>query len=229
MATKPRRFEPAWYYHVYNCGVEKRRIFDTGYEYQRFIYSCLYYQSNQKLSFSDFLMRNKNPSGSIPEITQKVNILAYCLMPNHFHLLLQPVYETGLSQFVSDISNSLTKYYNKRYKRLGRLLQGPFKSKAITSEESLLQVARYIHLNPVASRKLNPSGLLLPEFYPYSNYTAWVYPQGNPTGSSLQDKAHIKSILEEYGGGAYYRNFVESKVKTLNFSGIGNLIIEESV
>src|SRR3972149_10552818 len=137
------------YYHIYNRGVEKRVIFEKQWDYSRLIKTIKYYQLlGPKPKLSRFLM------GSIfkPDTDKKiVDIICYCLMPNHFHFLLRQVQDGGISEFVSKFSNSYTKYYNVKYKRVGPLLQGEFKAVLIESDEQLIHVSRYIHLNPIAS------------------------------------------------------------------------------
>jgi len=137
------------YYHIYNRGVEKRVIFEKQWDYSRLIKTIKYYQLlGPKPKLSRFLM------GSIfkPDTDKKiVDIICYCLMPNHFHFLLRQVQDGGISEFVSKLSNSYTKYYNVKYKRVGPLLQGEFKAVLIESDEQLVHVSRYIHLNPFAS------------------------------------------------------------------------------
>ena len=92
--------------------------------------------------------------GSIfkPDTDKKiVDIICYCLMPNHFHFLIKQLKDGGITEFISKLSNSYTKYYNVKYNRVGPLLQGEFKAVLIESDAQLIHVSRYIHLNPIAS------------------------------------------------------------------------------
>ena len=154
-------------YHVYNRGTEKRRIFETQRDYQRFLKTLNYYHlEGSKPKFSQF-----SPTKSFkPDLSKKiVEIMAYCLMPNHFHLLLKQVREGGITELVSKLSNSYTKYFNIKHRRTGLLLQGEFKSVLIESGEQLIHVSRYIHLNPIASflvKNLND--------YQWSSYKEYV-------------------------------------------------------
>lgn len=137
------------YYHIYNRGVEKRRIFEKSWDYSRLIKTMQYYQLlGPKPRLSKFLL------GSIfePDSSKKiVDVICYCLMPNHFHFLIKQLRDVGITEFISKLSNSYTKYYNIKYRRVGPLLQGEFKAVLIESDEQLLHVSRYIHLNPIAS------------------------------------------------------------------------------
>lgn len=136
-------------YHVYNRGVEKRRIFENRRSYTRFLQTVRYYQlEGPKPKFSNFVkykLFEPNPNKKI------VEVISYCLMSNHFHFLIKQLREGGISEFISKLSNSYTKYYNTKFNRIGPLLQGQFKAVLIESDEQLVHVSRYIHLNPFVS------------------------------------------------------------------------------
>lgn len=136
-------------YHVYNRGTEKRTIYESTRDYQRFIKSMSYYRiQGPKPKFSLFFY----PRAKKIDFSKKIiTILAYCLMPNHFHLLVKQEVDGGITEFVSKLSNSYTKYYNTKHKRIGPLFQGEFKSVLVESDEQLVHVSRYIHLNPLVS------------------------------------------------------------------------------
>jgi len=90
-------------------------------------------------------------------------------MPNHFHILAKQIRDNGISTFLSKLSNSYTKYFNTRYKRVGPLFQGSFKAVRIENDDQLLHVSRYIHLNPLIdylTRNLR--------MYPYSSYPEFL-------------------------------------------------------
>lgn len=132
-------------YHVFNRGVEKRKIFLTYRDYHHFLESLDHYRTNN-IKFS-----RKGKMAIKPMNKMKlVEILCYCLMPTHFHLLLRQMSEGGISKFISKVSNSFTKYFNVKNDRVGPLFQGVFKAVRIESDEQLIHVSRYIHLNPLA-------------------------------------------------------------------------------
>lgn len=100
---------------------------------------------------------------------QLVEIICYCLMPNHFHLLIKQLKENGISKFISQLSNSYTKYFNTKYKRVGALFQGVFQAVIIKSDEQFMHTSRYIHLNPVVSTLVdNPAN------WPWSSYNEYI-------------------------------------------------------
>lgn len=121
-------------------------IFNDKWNYRRFIKTFIYYQiQGPKPKFSIFSPENHN----LDTGKRIVEIICYCLMPNHFHFLLQQKVEGGITEFVSKLSNSYTKYFNTKNQRVGPLLQGEFKSVHIETNEQLLHLSRYIHLNPL--------------------------------------------------------------------------------
>lgn len=164
-------------YHVFNRGVEKRITFTNKYEYRRALDTMDYYRyRNNRISYSKFIkIERKLKQLYLSTILEKqdyaVDILAYCLMPNHFHFLLKQKNENGITNFVSKFTNSYTKYFNKKHKRVGPLFQGTFKAVHIEDTSQLLHVARYIHLNPIASFLIDSRNL---ERYLWSSYQEYL-------------------------------------------------------
>ncbi len=187
------------YYHIFNRGSEKRDIFTQTRDYKRFQQTFYYYQfSGPKPSFSKFAKSDLN-SFKTDNNQKLVEILCYCLMPNHFHFLIKQVKDSGISIFLSQISNSYTKYFNTKYRRVGPLLQGAFKAVRIESEEQLIHVSRYIHLNPVVSRlvkKLNT--------YTWSSYPEYISGSGT--------LGFTKEIIEIFASNKKYQEFTEAQI-----------------
>jgi putative transposase len=156
----PQRFIPftnGEYYHIYNRGVEKRTIFSTPKNYQRFLDICAYYSyEHPPLRYSQLLnltpVMRKQALDTHEAKSQIVAIAAFVLMPNHFHILMTQQANNGITDFMRRISDSFTKYFNKTQKRVGPLFQGRFKAVHIESDEQLIHVSRYIHLNPYKDR-----------------------------------------------------------------------------
>lgn len=162
------------YYHIFNRGSDRRNIFLQSRDYKRFQQTFYYYHFlGPKPKFSQFTKSQFNlftPNKN----EQFVDIICYCLMPNHFHFLVKQLKTNGISLFMSQLSNSYTKYFNTKYKRIGALLQGTFKAVRIESGEQLLHVSRYIHLNPIVSGITKDL-----DNYPWSSYHEFVKNEPN--------------------------------------------------
>lgn len=136
------------FYHIYNRGTDKRTTFLDAADYRRFIEVLYLANTSRNINVRD--IKKYHESIFLYERPDTlVSIGAYCLMPNHFHLLLTPVVEQGISLFMNKLTTSYSMYFNKRYDRSGSLFQGVFKSQHADSDEYLKYLYAYIHLNPV--------------------------------------------------------------------------------
>ncbi|MCA9359948.1 transposase [Candidatus Nomurabacteria bacterium] len=148
MATRSISFSTGEFYHIYNRGTDRRIIFTDTADYKRFI--DLLYLCNSSVSVN---YRNISRSGkNIFEFNRKeqlVSIGAYCLMPNHFHIIATPHTDDGLGIFMNKLCTSYSMYFNKRNERTGTLFQGNYKAKHAGEDEYLKYLYSYIHLNPV--------------------------------------------------------------------------------
>lgn len=164
-------------YHIYNRGVERRTIFTSKRDFQRAINTLRYYRfSNLPLKFSKYLIQKDEIQKEMSENFNKeenqlVELISYCLIPNHFHFLVKQVKKNGIFKLLSNFSNSYVKYFNTRHERVGPLLQGIFKAVLIETDEQLIHVSRYIHLNPITSFIVNEQDL---ENYQWSSYTEYL-------------------------------------------------------
>jgi putative transposase len=139
------------YYHLYNRGVDKRVIFNNPSDYWRFL-ALLYLGNSQKeVCLGDYSKEERQLINLFNEKNDKklVSIGAYCLMPNHFHLLVREEMENGTSTFMKKLLTSYSMYFNKKYERTGTLFEGRFKSKHIGEDRYLEYLFSYIHLNPL--------------------------------------------------------------------------------
>ena len=156
---------PGEIYHVFNRGVASSPIYLNTREYLRFLDLVDYYRfSNTPLSFSKLMNLEKEEREKIflelkKENSIHVEVLTYCLMPNHFHLLLKQKTDKGISVFMSNLQNSYVKYFNIKNERAGPLFQSMFKAVRIETDEQLLHVSRYIHLNPSTAYIVEPENL----------------------------------------------------------------------
>lgn len=136
------------FYHAYNRGTDKRVIFQDTADYRRFVE--LLFLSNSVFAVDIRYVRKFNDSiYDFDRGDPLVYIGAYCLMPNHFHILLTPVVEGGVQIFMQKLSTGYSMYFNKRYERKGALFESRFKARHANSDEYLKYLFSYIHLNPV--------------------------------------------------------------------------------
>lgn len=148
MALRKQVFAPGEYYHLYNRGTEKRIIFLNEQDYRHFL--VLMYICNTKKSIE---LRNV---GELFEPGEKIlDIGAFCLMPNHFHILAHEKMENGISTYMRKLLTAYSMYFNKKYKRTGKLYEGVFKSIHASKDTYLKYLYAYIHLNPAKLRDKN--------------------------------------------------------------------------
>lgn len=147
-------FSPGEYYHIYNRGSDKRKIFKDKVDYNRFILLLYYANGTDPVHLQTVKKEIKNLQGltlkkEIDRGETLVDIGAWCLMPNHFHILIKEKEAGGISKFLAKLSTGYTMYFNKRYDRVGPLLQGAFKAEHSKDDNYLKYLFSYIHLNPV--------------------------------------------------------------------------------
>lgn len=145
-------FENQNVYHVYNRGVAKQPIFSDHLDYQHLLTTFGYYlEKNPLCRLSHLDEKQMNLVLKTVSKDPLIEILAYCLMPNHFHLLIKQIADHGVTDFMRLSLNSYTKYFNTRNKRVGPIFQGVFRALKVDSNEQLLHLGRYIYLNPYVS------------------------------------------------------------------------------
>lgn len=193
-----------FYYHVFNRGVNKRNIFTNKRDYSKFQLLTKFYNSiDYPIRFSKFMLLSSDQRQEIwhrLDISKKhTDILAYCLMPNHFHFLLKQNTKNGISKFMANLQNSYAKYFNIKNNRVGPLFQGQFKAVKIDSEEQLLHVSRYIHLNPYSSGIIGDIHKLIQ--YPYSSLSEYL-------NLSRFNMCNKNDILASFKKREAYINFV---------------------
>ncbi len=149
------------YYHIFNKGINKADIFSDKYDVYRFIQSLK--EFNRVETGNDIFYINKSKMQRVgyqvphrrPKTKNLVNIVAYCLNPNHFHFVLEEVEDGGISKFMKRVGGGFSNYYNERYNRCGPLFQGRFKANHIESDEQLLYVSAYVNLNNLVHKKFD--------------------------------------------------------------------------
>lgn len=200
------------YYHLYNRGVEKRKIFLDARDYKTFLYLLKAYLSSSP----------KTPFKKIKTLIAEIKLLAYCLMPNHFHLLVKQTTKDAITKLTRRICTNYAMYFNKRYKRVGSLFQGNYKGVLVETDAQLLHLSRYIHINP--NEILRSQSKLID--YPYSSYgdylglrkTNWLQPEEILAFFRTAKRKNLKDILS-------YQSFVEDYVEEPE-EVLGNLTLE---
>lgn len=195
-------------YHVFNRGVEKRPTFTNKWELDRALLALNFYRFAQlPTKLSKFLILPKIEQTELFMSLEKDNeklaeIICFCLMPNHFHLMLKQKLDDGISIFISNFTNSYTRYFNTKHDRIGALFQGIFKAVRIESDEQLVHVSRYIHLNPVSSFLIKSQEL---ENYQWSSYPEFL---------GLVDKNLLNKdvVLDLFTSKEDYKRFVLNQV-----------------
>lgn len=201
------------YYHIYNRGVDKRKVFTNHSEYVRFLAYTYMLNTTEQVSASDFFRYHRAEEAfNIERINPLVSIGAFCLMPNHFHLYITPLVDGGISKFMQRLETAYTKYFNEKHNRTGSLFGGTFKSEHIKSETHAKYLFSYIHLNPAKLKDKNwkvhalENWAPLQEFvekYQYSSYQEYICDQHLITDPSrfpdyLASKGDITSHIENW-------------------------------
>lgn len=177
MATRKYPIVPNETYHVYNRSIAGLPIFQKYYEAERFLSLLKYYQySKTPLRYSFYLRLNSEAKKLVEErLTtnpKRIKLVAYCVMPTHYHLVLRESNYGGIVSYLSLVQNGFAKYYNLRNNRTGSLFQEMFKAKRLEDEEQLIHTVRYIHLNPYSSSIIDDIKLLTE--YRYSSYPSYA-------------------------------------------------------
>lgn len=205
-------FTPNSYYHLYNRGVDKRRIFEDSEDYQKFLYYLkVYLTPSVKLHEEMPLLRKNLTSNNLAE---EVTLLAFCLMPNHFHLLLHQESTNGITRLMRQLTTAYSMYFNKRYERIGPLFQGIYKAVNVKTED-LLALSSYIHVHPEADRGVDLNEFKWSSFLTYSGSQKLPWIETETVNEAFKKTGTTKS----------YRDFVKQNNQDL--SSLSNLILDQ--
>ncbi len=173
----------ATYYHVYFRGGNRSRIFRDAADFEKILRLFARYLS---------LAEVRNSAGlSFPNYYNKLQLQAFCLMPNHVHLLVYQQQQGAMTEFMRSLLTSYSMYFNKKYKRSGPLFESRYKASMITDDAYLEHITRYIHLNPRQWRDYEYSSL---PYYLHQVTDEWIDPE---------------KILQLFSGPDEYLQFVE--------------------
>lgn len=209
-----KHYVPGNYYHIYNRGFDKSNIFLDKKDYNMFTSLLQSSLDPEKKLIKEAFINKKN-------ISEKLDLVAYCLMPNHFHLMFKLNSKEGITQAIRMTLTSYVMYFNKKYKRQGGLFQGKPRGVLIEHESHLLHLTRYIHQNPLHIKK--NARLKEFEYSSYQDYlgirkSGWVKPDEILKFFRSPRKAHEADTLS-------YESFVENGL-TDSAEKLGRLILE---
>jgi len=205
------QFQNNYYYHIFNRGVDKRKVFCDKKDYSNFLIRLnilnnnskfeerIYYRNKDKAKkeFNSKALELNSFLGGLPKYT---NIIAYCLNPNHYHLLLKQKQENGIPIFMHKIGTGYTNYFNKRYGRSGSLFQGRYKCAPIKTDKQLLYVSAYINGNAEIHK------IAKAENWPWSSYQDYL-------GKRNSDLINKKVILNEFENIKDYQEYTSEVIR----------------
>lgn len=154
------------YYHIYSRGVAKQVVFKDDEDYRVFLSLFKRYLSRQP---------GLNPRhGIYPHFEKRIELLAFCLMPTHIHLLIFQKDRTAITDFMRSLMTSYSMYFNKKYQRVGPVFQSRYRASRINHDDYLEHISRYIHLNPRDWETYAYSSL---KYYQSKNKAEWILPK----------------------------------------------------
>ncbi len=189
-----KQFQPEALYHVYNRGVGKADIFRDEQDCRAFMRRLELMLLPAKHAESVQHIKEKDRI-RIANYHDRIKMLAFCLMPNHFHLMLEQVDDQAITQFMHTLSTSYSMYFNHKYDRVGPLFQGRFKAAWVDSDEYSMHLSRYIHSNPVS---------LGQDIYTYAySSLKYYFNQEKPVWLS------VDPIMQYFSNTSEYKQFVD--------------------
>ncbi|MEA3355684.1 MAG: transposase [Patescibacteria group bacterium] len=201
------------YYHIYNRGVAKQNIFNSEIDYKTFLNYLKIYLVPEDLQR---LSSQVAPTKILKNYADSVDLLAYCLMPNHFHLLIYQINQFDITNLMRSIGTKYSKYFNRVNDRTGPVFESRYKAVRIIEQKHLVYMSKYIHRNPLP---IIPAKTVL-EGYKYSSY-------GNYLGRFSQAWVKPKKILDHFNSInklLTYKKFVEKVDDDLK--GLQNKLID---
>lgn len=221
-------------WHVVNRGVDKREIFLDDKDHLRFIHDLFEFNDTAPVNNITYFF-DKNPKVfARPYIERRprellIEILAFSLMPNHYHLFLRPRFDDGVTRFMKKLNMGYARYFNEKYQRTGALFQGRYKSIAVTNEPHFIYLPYYVHLNPLdlvtpewRERTLrNPEkALKFLDSYRWSSHLDYAGKKNFPSVT------HREFLTECFGGPEQYKQNLKQWLQNLNLESIRHLTLE---
>jgi putative transposase len=203
---------PGEWYHLFNRGTDRKKIFLNDRDYIRFLFLILHLQHEESYYNVERYINSyiKNNTFDINLTKSRfIDLSCYCLMPNHFHLLVYERSENGIPKYMQRILNAYTKYFNTKYRKNGHVFEGPYKLVRVKDNNQLLYLSGYIHNNPRDLRDWQNKE----EEYPWSSYSDYV------SVNRWGDKLLQEILLKQFGNKSDYHKFLKentAKQKLLN-------------
>lgn len=205
------KFQVNGIYHIFNRGVDKREIFSSEHDYQRFFIGLKELNTSKVIGslYELNFVRKREAKLSLGSLASKsdlgsdqklVDIQCYALLPNHYHLIVEELVERGVERFFHKLSTSYTKYFNQKFGRIGSLFQGPFKSVEVETDEQLLYLSSYINGN-VEIHKIS-----LADAWPWSSYSDYL-------GVDNRGLVNKEPILREFKDVNEYRRYTKDVIR----------------
>lgn len=220
-------------YHIILRGVGDTAIFQDDHDYYRGIFSIYEFNTTTPIEIRkrrEARRKFKVSGGKTSADTRDllVDILAFCFMPNHIHLLIKQLKDSGITQFMKKVGTGYATYFNKKYNRKGHLFQNKFQSVLIKDDIQLTTIFAYIHMNPISliepkwkERGIKNSQKVIRflENYKWSSYSDYI---GKNNFSSVTERNFLSTAMNgEMGCREIVENYVKYKEKRSNFSNIG--------
>jgi len=215
MPSRNITFAPGEYYHLCNRGLDGRLIASTDREYARLLFLIVFLQSTRAYSHpsrevSDFIKTGKFLDVAEEQLIaseRTVSLVCFCIMKNHFHLLVREEIDDGISWYLQRIENAYTRYFNLSHERRGHLFQGPFRAVHIETNDQLLYTSAYIHRNPREIKKWKDREHL----YQWSSLSDYI-----ATKSRWPSLLCQEPIMSQFDNGQDYKNYVSSSIAKLS-------------
>lgn len=210
------------YYHIFSRSIAKFVVFNSQKDCSRFLEILkLYRYEDFTHKYSKFIQLEASAQFDIEANLKRtssvfVEIVAYCLMPTHFHLILKQTAENGISKYIAKVLNCYSRYFNIRHRRTGPLWSGRFKSVLVSDDRQLLHLSRYIHLNPTSVNLVNK-----PEKWTHSSYLEYIEPEEERT------KLCNFQGLFDLSPSSYKKFVMDQKDYQKRLSLIKNLLIDD--
>lgn len=210
-----RNFRTQYFYHVFNRGAYKHKIFIDKQDYETFLSILEYYLHYPKSKFFSYTKLVNQPYKNVKVRNLiSIHLVAYCLMPNHFHFILKQLpiadQKTNISNLMRRLMITYAMYFQNRYKHEGAIFQGRYKNVAVDSNKQLIYLSKYIHQNPIKF-------VSTLDEYPYSSYQAYI------NRVQLPDYLHPEYILRKQSN---YKQFVDLPLVENEVDKIDSLILE---